>query len=90
MTSPTTSVRKTAENHASDGFNLESTNSTHTSPPTYSHTGMTSLATSGRHLLKFEKTAENVASDGFGLNFRGVLPVPPTAGLLVTDLRDKI
>ena len=30
---------------------------------------MTSLATSGRHLSKFEKTCENAASDGFGSSF---------------------
>ena len=46
---------------------------------------MTSPATSGRHLLKFEKTAEKAASDCSGSNFRGAAfcLAQPIGGLLV-------
>ena len=69
-------------------FNLQSPTFTGTSTPTQSTAlpDMTSPATSGRHLSKFEKPAENAAFHGFESNFSGVLPAPPIGGLLVSVL----
>ena len=54
-------------------FNVESPNFTGTSTPTKpsEKSDMTSPATPGQHLSKFEKPAENAASEGFRSNFSG-------------------
>ena len=64
-------VRKTAENDASDGFNLDSQKMTHTSTPT-SWTAipdMTSLTNSGWKLSKFKKRSKMSPQTASGWNF---------------------